>query len=134
MITLKDVKDAYEDFSGKGSEICRQLNFIGVGIIWLFSNTVQDRNWKIILPESLILPILLLCLSLALDLLQYIVSTVIWYGIYLLKHSKTENDDSTDVEDSELLNCIPWIFWFLKIGLTIWGYIRIIIYMLSILN
>lgn len=35
MMTLKDIRDAYEALSGTMSSIVRQINFAGIAIAWI---------------------------------------------------------------------------------------------------
>lgn len=48
---LKDTRESYQFFSGKASEIVRQLGFAGIAVIWVFKVTVGDR--QIVPPELL---------------------------------------------------------------------------------
>lgn len=119
MITLKEIRKAYEELSGKASEICRQLGYAGIGIIWIF-NTNKDG---IAIPEQFYLPLILICLSLTLDLAGYVINTVIWYTVYLFNHKKNVSDDDRDIKDSEWINMFTWMIWIVKIGLMVWAYI-----------
>ncbi|MBD5583626.1 MAG: hypothetical protein HDQ88_00880 [Clostridia bacterium] len=146
MLTLKEVKEAYEGLSGKASDIVRQLTFAGIGIVWIFnrgadvvssaetccSNDVglvaQCQDVAFNIPSGLMTALLLLCLAVAIDLFQYFISTGIWYIIYLTKHNKNVEDDNPDAEkvkDPEWINLFPWILWVGKIVLTIWAYVLI---------
>lgn len=57
---LSEIRDAYEEISGKLSDINRQLCFAGFAIIWIFNKTDNDIS----VPTELYLPALLLCASL----------------------------------------------------------------------
>ena len=39
---LSEIRDAYEEISGKLSDINRQLCFAGFAIIWIFNKTDND--------------------------------------------------------------------------------------------
>ena len=121
MISLEQIKKDYEELSGKASEICRQLGFAGIGIIWIF-NTTQNG---ISIPEKFHLPLFLICLSLALDLLGYVIGTLTWYIIYLCHHKKESSDDTAEFKDSEWINLLTWILWAIKIALMICAYIKL---------
>ena len=71
---LSEIRDAYEEISGKLSDINRKLCFAGFEIIWIFNKTDNDIS----VPTELYLPALLLCASLFFDLLQYAISTFVW--------------------------------------------------------
>ena len=44
MMTLKDIRDAYEALSGTMSSIVRQINFAGIAIAWIF---VDKENHQV---------------------------------------------------------------------------------------
>lgn len=121
MMKLSEIRSAYEEISGKLSDISRQLCFAGFAIIWIFNN--EDKG--ICVPKELYWPTLLLCASLFLDLWQYIISTSIWYGYYLHKRKKNEKDEDIDINEPEWLNIVPWLLFAVKIISLIIGYILI---------
>ena len=83
------VEQGFKDrdyFSGKLSEISRQLAFAGIAIIWVFRNvndTQQTTAFRVVtdtqetIPWSLILPGFLLVLSLTFDFLHYLASNTL---------------------------------------------------------
>ena len=132
MLDLKEIREAYEELSGKASEIGRQLNFAGIGIVWIFNKTTDLSKLDVNLPVQLIFPLFLLCGSLALDLLQYFLSTLIWYGYYLANHRKDQEDQTKKIEESEWINLLPWGFWVLKLVLTGWAYVLLALYLFNL--
>lgn len=127
MMKLSEIRTAYEDLSGKLSDINRQLCFAGFAVIWIFNKSKEN----IAVPEDLYLPALLLCGSIFFDILQYTFSSLSWYGYYLYKKNKNINDDDNIVAEPEKLNVLPWIFFICKIVLLIWAYIEIGIFLIS---
>ncbi|MCF8260470.1 MAG: hypothetical protein K9J12_06825 [Melioribacteraceae bacterium] len=89
---LKDVRENYNYYSQKTSDIIRQLNFAGIAIIWIFK-TVGISNQSI--PSELVLPAIFIIISLGLDLLQYISGSLVW-GIYnrLKEFKKVKEDEN----------------------------------------
>lgn len=81
---LSDYQKAYYEFSGKASDVARQLAFAGIALIWIFR---VERPQAPRLPEQLLLPSALLVLALGADLLHYIVKTIIW-GRFCRKEEK----------------------------------------------
>jgi len=75
---LNDARENYYFFSGKTSELIRQLGLAGIAIIWIFKRDVAGLP-KV--PPELIRPLWLIALGLAFDMLQYATSTLIW-GTY----------------------------------------------------
>lgn len=127
MMKLSKIRDAYEEISGKLSDINRQLCFGGFAIIWIFNKSDKDIS----VPPELFLPALLLCTSLFLDLLQYAISTLVWYVYYLYKRDKNKEDEEVEVNEPEWLNTISWVLFIAKIISLIIGYILIGVFLIS---
>ena len=121
MMRLSEIRTAYEDLSGKLSDISRQLCFAGFAVIWIYNKS--DNNISV--PQELYLPTLLLCVSLFFDVMQYLVASLSWYIFYLNKREKNTNDDNVEIKEPEKLNIVPWILFVLKIITLIVGYIYI---------
>ncbi len=75
---LKDARDLYYFYSGKTSDLIRQLGLAGIAVIWIFKFEAQGTP-KI--PQALALPLVLIVIGLAFDLLQYAIATSVW-GIF----------------------------------------------------
>lgn len=95
---LKDTRESYQFFSGKASEIVRQLGFAGIAVIWVFKVTAGERQ---IVPTELLPAGILLVSGLTLDLLHYVTGTLIW-GVYNRNKEKQLNaeSESTDVQST----------------------------------
>lgn len=83
-ISFKKARDDYYLFSGKVSDICRQLNFAAIAVIWILKSD-PDKAGGIAWADFLLLPLCLSVFSLVTDLAQYIYQTVVW-GCF--KHTK----------------------------------------------
>lgn len=118
---LSEIREAYEEISGKLSDINRQLCFAGFAIIWIFNKTDKEIS----VPTELFLPALFLCASLFFDLLQYAISSLVWYGYYLCHQKKDQKDEDVNVNEPEWLNVISWLLFIAKIISLIIGYILI---------
>lgn len=116
-------------FSGKTSDVARQLALAGIVIIWIFKITDKDIP-KI--PDSLILPTILFSISLACDLLQYITGTIIWSIFHRYHEKKSETGTDPEITAASYLNYPNWILFALKIILVFWAYIMILIYLFGI--
>src|SRR5688500_15770819 len=68
-------------YSGEASKINRQLAFAGIAIIWIF---YSSKNPELI-PRGMQLPLLLLVIGLAVDLLQYVMGYIL-LKIFHRKH------------------------------------------------
>ena len=118
MMKLSEIRVAYEELSGKLSEINRQLCFAGFAVIWIFNKSENDIS----VPIELYYPALFFILSLSADILQYIFSSIIWYCYYILKRKKGEEDSTIEINEPEYLNIPAWLFFFLKIVFLVIGY------------
>ncbi|GAA4755584.1 hypothetical protein GCM10023350_46370 [Nocardioides endophyticus] len=72
---------AYYAATATVSTIVRQLAFVGIAVVWLFSGVDLKTGEGLDIPHDLLLPGVLLIAALILDLVQYVVRTVIW-GIW----------------------------------------------------
>lgn len=97
---LEDTRESYQFFSGKASEIVRQLGFAGIAVIWVFKVTVGDRQ---VVPPELLPAGILLVSGLTLDLLHYVIGTLIW-GIYNRSKEKQLNaeTESTNIQSIDV--------------------------------
>lgn len=126
MKKLSEYMQDYYEFSGKASDVARNLSFAGIALIWIFK-VAGDPVPKI--PKDLVLPAALLALTLAFDLLQYISATLIW-GVFQWYHERKLNDTSKD-PDLDAPTFLKWpqfIFFVLKLCTIILAYYHIIKY------
>ena len=117
MMTLKEVREAYEGISGALSSVIRQINFAGIAIAWIF----VDKDNKV-MPPLLLVACLCIVVSIVLDALQYFMGTIIWYNTYRKKHKVGKKDEEITISDGEKKNVLPWICWYSKCIITIVGY------------
>lgn len=75
MMTLKDARESYYIYSGKASDVLRQLGVAGMGVVWVFK---VQANGTSAIPRPLLFPALLLVIGLFLDLLQYVLASAAW--------------------------------------------------------
>lgn len=121
MLKLSEAREAYEDASGKLSDINRQLCFAGFGIIWLYNMSGDGIQ----IPKNLFLPGLLLIISLVLDVLQYVYTSLCWH-IYYDKHTSPEKDEEEiPFKEPRLINVPSWSLFWAKVGVMLSGYVFI---------
>jgi len=101
---LDDARGHYYFYSGKVSDIVRQLGFAGLAIIWFFK---LESGGKQSIPNDL-MPVAILTVSgLVSDFLQYVYASLAW-GIYSrLKEKK----DIIEFDPPRSINW-PTIFFF----------------------
>ncbi|WP_330746866.1 hypothetical protein [Chryseobacterium sp. CP-77] len=122
---LSEYQQDYYTFTGKLSDITRQLSLAGIAIIWIFKTNFKD---KIILDESLLYSAILILSSLTSDLFQYTYQSIIWSRFYHKEKKKGKNDDDI-VSSPENLNYFSWFLFGLKVILLIIAYIKILIFL-----
>ncbi len=85
---LSEYRETYYEFSDKASAAARQLAFAGIAVIWIFR---IEQEAGVGIEPDLLLPLALLALSLAFDLLQYITATFVWGLFQWHQERKLEN-------------------------------------------
>jgi hypothetical protein len=118
---LKDSREYYYYYSGKTSDIVRQLGFAGIGVIWLFKYEGQDH----LLPDELLTVGFLIVLSLALDLLQYVVGTAVW-GIFNRLKEKAGKTEDAEFTAPPAINWATIILFWGKVGVMGIAYVALI--------
>ena len=129
---LKEIRNDYERYSTKVSDINRQLIFAGIAIVWLFRVSNNDGNT--ILPIELHPTLFFFILSFSADILQYFSQSLIWFLYYWIEKCTTKTSKNKDVEDiivkePEWPNLIPWGFWIAKVIFTVIAYGKLGIYL-----
>jgi hypothetical protein len=127
---LKGYLETFYTYSGKASDVCRQLAFAAIAIIWIFKT---DAGGKLTVPSNLVLPGILIVLSLALDLTQYCLGALIWYFFYR-HHEKLRTPETQEIQHSEWLDRpLHTVFW-LKVVCVLIAYSLILRFLLRSLN
>ena len=125
---LEDIRDSYYSKSTNASTVIRQASFAGIALIWVFKT---EYGATVTLPNELLWPTLFLTLSLAFDLLHYIVSTAIW-GIYnRIKEIEHGPNYKEDIGVSKYLNWPAIFFFWGKVFFVLAGYFNIFTYVLK---
>jgi len=124
---LAEYRETFYVFSGKASDLNRQLGFAGIALIWIFKTGVDD---KIAIPTALQWAGILIVISLALDMFHYCVGAAIWRCFYRRLETKgvTEDEDITHSQYLELP--ILGLFMF-KVAAMMVGYFFIFDYLLG---
>jgi len=124
---LEEVKESYKRKTGTASTISRQLGFAGIAIIWLFG---IKEGGMITIPNELVLPAILIVISLAFDLLQYVVGGLI-YGIFNTKMKNKGFELKSEVVFPKYLNRPAIICYGSKIITIFIAYILILSFLSS---
>jgi hypothetical protein len=139
---LSEYNKKGDDYTGKASEIVRQMLLGGIGLIWLFKETDGAISR---IDKSLLYPAFTISVALIFDLLQYVVGGHIWKRFFrekerdVIKSLKgisqpTEDERDPDLKAPESLRNSIYFFYWGKIVLMILSYIMIIKYIFDRLN
>ena len=66
---IQDYRNDFYTFSGRASDLNRQLAFAAIAVIWLFKR--DSGGGVLTIPSELVLPGVLVVVSLMLDMLHY---------------------------------------------------------------
>lgn len=124
---LKDARELYYFYSGKTSDLVRQLGFAGIAVIWIFKYDVQGIP-KI--PQAFLPPLKFIVLGLALDLLQYAVATSIW-GIFQRRKEVSGIKDDADFLAPKQFNWPTICFFVLKTASIVIAYVYLLQHLAS---
>lgn len=124
---IQDYRDTFYTFSGKASDLNRQLGFAGIAIIWLFK---KEPIGGLTIPRELVLPSFLIVGSLVCDMVQYCLASIIWHWFYRSKEKIGIKEDK-DLAHSVWLERPIWIAFWLKIVLIVAAYVFISLFLWS---
>lgn len=124
-MNLSDAREKYEYFSGKASEIVRQLGFAGIAIVWIFK--VDLRNGPA-MPLSLMLAAMLLVLGLTFDLLHYLYGAIAW-GVFHRIKERSEVSEDREFLAPHWINWPTIAFFYAKIATVGGAYIFLILFL-----
>lgn len=126
---LRDYRDDFYTFSGKASDVSRQLAFAGIAIIWLFK---KDTVPGITLPRELLMPGILIVASLTTDMLHYCLASVTW-RLFYRHQEKAGVGERKELTHSVWLERPIWALFCLKIVFVLLAYIWILQYLLNVI-
>ena len=104
---LSDAYGYYAARSTKASDVARQLAFAGLAVVWIFKT---GDNGLYSVPHGLVWPTVLMIGTLASDLLQYAVASLLWGTFHRLKERELLKEDRATANDKEF-EASPWINW-----------------------
>lgn len=131
--TIDNYKADYYYFTGKASEIVRSLSLAGIAVVWIFKVSGE----KVTLAHELLYTLKWFITALALDLLQYVIGSLIWYFYYMYLEEKIKRkiiEPDEDVKAPQVLPIIINIIFILKITATVVAYIVLLKYLASIIE
>jgi hypothetical protein len=129
-VKLSDAQENYEYFSGKASEVARQLSLAGVAVIWVFRG---ESKGGVGIPNGLIVSGLCFCLALAFDLLHYVAGTIAWGTFHRFHETRLASHAKDPV-----LTAPPFINWtqttlfILKLAAVGYGYVLVLRFLIGL--
>jgi hypothetical protein len=126
---LEDARAAYQELSGKASEIARQLGFAGIAIIWLFRSDVAGISQ---VPKPLLWPGVLIVVALAFDLLQYAVGALIWGRVH--RQREKAGEIGKDFVVPARVNWPALFFFWGKLGCITVAYVLLILFVAKVIK
>jgi hypothetical protein len=133
-VKLSQARESYHFNSGTASSVARQAAFAGIAIIWVFNS--PTKQLVVAIPQQLQAVALLLVICLALDLLQYVVSSIIWSVFSRILELKYPHRLSEDPE----MDAPPYLNWpclacfWGKLFVLMAAYIRLAMFLLANLS
>lgn len=126
---LNDAREFYYFYSGKTSDVVRQLGIAGIAVIWLFK---KDINNIPKIPAELIPALWLITIGLGFDLFQYATSSLIW-GIYQRRQEKNKIGEEKEFRAPDWFNRPAIMFMILKCVSIVIAFIIIITFLLNVI-
>jgi hypothetical protein len=120
-VKLSEARSAYQEVSGKASDVARSLAFAAVAIVWIF----KVGEGPAAKPSLEFLPPLLLSvITLAFDLLQYVSLALAWGAYSRLKEWKvTDPRSDPDIAAPSWLNWAGVAFFWAKLICVVSTYV-----------
>ncbi len=131
MPKLEKFRQYHYEATAKVSDNTRTLAISAIAIVWLFKT---EKNGLYVVSESLLWPLALVVLALALDFFQYIYRSVVWHVIFRKKEKELANGAIT--EESELyvspwVNTMAYVFFYAKALILTFAYWNLACYLYS---
>jgi hypothetical protein len=117
---------AYQDLSGKASDVSRQLCFAGIGLVWIFK---QEKANQTVVAGELHVAAAALAIALTFDLLQYIYSAAVWGAFHRIHEH--DADEEKDIQAPIWFNWPTLALYWGKLLFAFAAYIVIIEYLVT---
>lgn len=124
---LQGARELYYFYTGKTSDIVRQLALGAIAIIWLFKTSVGEVTT---VHAGLALPLKLIVLGLTFDLLQYAVAALLWGGYQRIMELRG-TPECVDFKAPRQLNWLTVAFFLAKVGCVVAAYWFLLLHLSS---
>lgn len=116
-MNLTDLQRAKDANTAKASDVVRQFAFAGIAVVWLLRSASSEQP----IPAPLIPALILFGVALICDLLQYVVSSVIW-TFYYRRKLKQNIAETTEFQEPRHITLPAYLLFAIKILLSIVGW------------
>lgn len=124
---LSEYRKIANDYTGRASEITRQLSLGGIGIIWLFKSSESGP----LLDRFLIFPLIFLSLALLMDLIQYVIGGWTWITFFREHEKSAEPGSDPNIQAPPSKSRPLYIFYYLKIIFMLLAYFFLVGYLID---
>lgn len=129
-MNLREAREHYYFHTGKVSDIVRQLALGGIAVVWLFRS---GDGSSVVLPVSLLLPLKLIVLGLAFDLLQYAFGSALW-GFFQWRRERNGTSECEEFKAPRAINWPALGFFWVKVVAVAVAYWQLLNYLASVLS
>jgi hypothetical protein len=126
-ITLSDVWSFYDRYNQAVTDLCRQIAYAGIAVIWVFRVSAGGLNK---LPRNLFIAGFLLVLCLFLDFCQNVAGSLLYDAYGRRKEKEIGNNEERFLQPNWLLWPMD-LFFFAKVGALVVGYVLILWYLIA---
>lgn len=125
-MNITDLERAKTLFTGKASDVLRQFAFAGIAVIWVLR--IDESAQPI--PTELQPILALFGLALALDLLQYVISSVIW-SIYYRWKLREKLAEATEFLEPRWITAPGYALFLSKMAIALVGWVLLLRYLIT---
>ncbi|MFN4329547.1 MAG: hypothetical protein ACK4FF_11795 [Limnobacter sp.] len=129
-MNLEKAREFYYFYTGKTSDVARQLSFAAIAIIWLFS---KRDGVEFYIASDLLLSLKLVVLALVFDLLQYIIGSFLW-GLCQRSYEKQGVGEEINFEVFKYINWPTICCFWLKVILLALSYVSLFIFLQGVVK
>ena len=118
---LSEYWKVFDGFSSTASDQSRKLAFAGIAVVWIFQVGTEENPGLDPIQAWILL---LLCISLGADLIQYVYASIAWSAFCKHHERKLDNElDDPELRAPDWINLPTWLFFWIKIVSVIVGYV-----------
>ncbi len=125
-VNRSNIRDAYNTYTGKLSDIVRQLAFAGIGVVWILR--VGTESGGIAFAPQLRNVLLFYVFTLTADVLHYIVGSATW-GVYNTIKEWQDTPEEEEFHAPRIINWIPLTFFWGKVLLCAYATYKLLMYL-----